>query len=96
MNKPQYTPQFKQEAVQYAHQHPELTSMQVSQHLGIGLSTLYKWQHLYRKQLGQSASQTLTSEQQRLRSLERENAHLREVNEILKKAHVYFVNNPSR
>jgi transposase len=38
----------------------------------------------------------LSGEQQRIRQLEREVAHLKEVNEIIKKAHVYFVNNPSR
>ena len=92
----QYSSQFKLEAVQYGLQHPELTGVQVSQHLGIGLSTLHKWQHAHRQHIGSAATQTLTAEQQRLKVLERENAHLREVNEILKKAHVYFVNNPSR
>jgi transposase len=44
----------------------------------------------------QGASRSLTAEQQRIKELEKENAHLREVNEIVKKAHAYFVNNPSR
>jgi transposase len=33
----------------------------------------------------------LTPEQLRIKALEKEVAHLREVNEIVKKAHVYFV-----
>jgi transposase len=37
----------------------------------------------------------LSPEQQRIKALEKENAHLREVNEIIKKEHVYFVNHPS-
>jgi transposase len=42
------------------------------------------------------ASRSLTDEQQRIKDLEKEIAHPREVNETVKKAHVYFVNNPSR
>ena len=38
----------------------------------------------------------ITPVQQRIKALEKENTHLREVNEIIKKAHVYFVNHPSR
>jgi transposase len=51
--------------------------------LGIGLSTLDKW---VRSAKNKSALPvpTLTADQKRLRDLEKENAHLREVNEILK------------
>jgi transposase len=64
--------------------------------LDICHSTLSKWLSQARVQGVQGASRTLTAEQQRIKDLEKENAHLREVNEIIKKAHVYFVNNPSR
>jgi len=46
--------------------------------------------------MGVQAASSMTAEQQRIRALEKQVAHLSEVNEILKKAHVYFVNNPSR
>ena len=59
-------------------------------------STLSGWLKKARQQGVQGASRSLTADQQRIKDLEKEIAHLREVNEIVKKAHVYFVNNPSR
>jgi hypothetical protein len=38
------------------------------------------------------SERALTPEQQRIKALEKETAQLREVNEIIKKANVYFVN----
>jgi transposase len=86
----------KQECIAYALAHPEINARQLAADLGIGHSTLSKWLSQARVQGVQGANRTLTAEQQRIKDLEKENAHLREVNEIIKKAHVYFVNNPSR
>lgn len=44
----------------------------------------------------QGSSESLTAEQPRIKDLEKENAHLREVNEIVQKVHLYFVKNASR
>ena len=38
----------------------------------------------------------LTAEQQRIMVLEKEIKELKMANDILKKAHMYFINNPSR
>ncbi len=68
---------------------------EVSKSLGIGLSTLDKWVRSAKNKSG-SLAPMLTAEQKRLRELEKENAHLREVNDILKKAAVFFATDPKR
>jgi transposase len=87
-----HSEQFKQEAVAYALSNKDKPIKAIAASLGVGYSTLDNW---IRKASG-TVRRELSSDQQRIRQLERENAHLREVNEIIKKAHVYFVNNPSR
>lgn len=64
--------------------------------MGIGYSTLDKWVRQERQNGTLNASRKLTPEQEQIAQLKKEIAHLKEVNEIIKKAHVYFVNNPSR
>jgi len=92
MKKQRFSQQFKQDAVNLTGQGKSLR--EVAESLGVGVSTLDKW---VRAAKGSSAgASTLSVEQKRLRELEKENAYLREVNEIIKKAHVYFVNHPSR
>ena len=90
-----YSEQFRRQAVDHVLSHPEQSMVSTAKLLGVGYSTLDKWMRKHRQSIGAGASATLSTDQQRLRALERENAHLREVNDILKKAHVYFVNNPS-
>jgi transposase len=64
--------------------------------MGMGYSTLDKWVRQERQNGSLNASRKLTPEQEQIAQLKKEIAHLKEVNEIIKKAHVYFVNNPSR
>jgi transposase len=90
-----YSEQFRRQAVEHVLGHPEQSMASTAKLLGMGYSTLDKWMREYRQGLGGAAAQALTADQQSILALKRENAHLREVNEILKKAHVYFVNNPS-
>ena len=90
-----YSEPFKQQAIHQVLSHPEQSMLSTAKLLGIGYSTLDKWMRTYRQSIGATASAALTVEQQSIVALKRENAHLREVNDILKKAHVYFVNNPS-
>ena len=90
------SPQKKQECIDYALGHPEISTAQLATDFGVGHSTLCGWLKRAREQGVQGTPRTLSAEQQRIKDLEKENAHLREVNEIVKKAHVYFVNNPSR
>ena len=82
-------PEFKQQSVDYAlaNSHEPLTA--VANKLGIGYSTLDKWV----RQANESGSskRQLSPEQQRIIELEKELKKLREANDILKKAHVYFL-----
>lgn len=87
-----FSEQFKQEAVQLVLAGRPIN--EVANQLGVGYSTLDKWVRTHRKNTGQLAA--LTQEQTRIRDLERQVAHLQEVNEILKKATVYFANPVNR
>jgi transposase len=88
-----FTEQFKADAVGLVVQGRSIGD--VSKSLGIGLSTLDKWVRSAKAKNALPVP-TLTSDQKRLRDLEKENAHLREVNEILKKAAVFFATDPKR
>lgn len=90
------SPQKKSECLNYALSHPEISLEQHAKDFGIGYSTLHKWVREARQTGLAGAQRELSAEQKRIAQLEKEVAHLREVNEILKKAHVYFVNNPNR
>ena len=91
-----YSTQFKQEALNFVQTHPSVGIATVAKQLGVGYSTLDNWLRQYRHSIGGEASSALNADKQRIRALEKQVAHLTEVNDILKKAHVYFVNNPSR
>lgn len=91
-----YSEQFKLEALNFVQTHPTLAIATIAKQLGVGYSTLDNWLRQHRQGIGVQAASSMTAEQQRIRALEKQVAHLSEVNEILKKAHVYFVNNPSR
>lgn len=94
-----FSEQFKEEAVAHALAHTDRPLKAIAAELGVGYSTLDTWLRVAQPSIKASVPGTRrapSAEQQRIRQLEKENAHLREVNEIIKKAHVYFVNNPSR
>ena len=91
-----YSAQFKQEALNFIQTHPSVAIATIAKQLGVGYSTLDNWLRQHRQSIGQVAATAQTAEQQRIRQLEKQVVHLTEVNDILKKAHVYFVNNPSR
>lgn len=40
---PQHTKQFKLDAVNYRKEHPDLTQTEVAKNIGIGISTLARW-----------------------------------------------------
>ncbi len=91
-----YSEQFKQEALNFVQTHPSLGIATIAKQLGIGYSTLDKWLRQHRMSIGSEATATLDADKQRIRTLEKQVAHLTEVNDILKKAAVYFAGNPSR
>ena len=89
-----FTDDFKQEAVNFALKNTDQSLAKLAAQLGVGYSTLDKWV----RQLGSSgsSSRVLTQEQQHIKNLEKEVKELKQINDILKKAHVYFVNHPSK
>jgi transposase len=96
MRNAKFSPQKRQECVAYAMAHPEQSVKKLSQDLGVGYSTLDKWVRQAKLNGQVGVQRQPTPEQARIKALEKEVAHLREVNEIIKKAHVYFVSHPSK
>ena len=91
MKQKRFSLQLNQEATACAVAHPERSTKIVAADLGVGFSTLDKWVRQHCAQAG--PERKLSADQERIKQLEKEVAHLLEVNEIVKKAHVYFVNN---
>lgn len=86
-----FSPEFKQQAIDYAlaNSHESLASIAVK--LGVGYSTLDKWIRMANPE--GSSKRQLTPEQQRIIDLEKE---VKEANDILKKVHVYFLTDQSK
>jgi transposase len=90
------SPQKKEHSIRYALEHPEYCLKTLAQEFGVGYSSLQKWVRQARRDGLAGSTRQLSPEQLEIARLKKEIAHLREVNEIIKKAHVYFVNNPNR
>lgn len=87
-----YTKEFKLEAIRLADESGKTTT-QVAAELGISTAQIYNWRRKYitaPNEAFKNESQ-LSSEQQRIKELELENAKLREERDILKKATAFFV-----
>lgn len=89
-----FSTEFKQQSVDYALSNAHLSLAEIANYLGVGHSTIDKW--IRQIAPNKTSRRELTTEQQRIIALEKENKELKIANEILKKAHVYFINNPSR
>ena len=50
--RPQHTKQFKLDAINYRKEHPDLTQTEVAKNLGIGVSTLARWEAQFRDNEG--------------------------------------------
>lgn len=82
-----YSPQFKASALEQVYKKSAHQSIKsIADALGIGESTLDKWLSVDRAANGTQ----FADEHKRILALEAENKHLREVNDILKKASAYF------
>lgn len=90
-NRRQYTREFKLEALGLLETSGKSAS-QIERELGIGKGNLYRW----KRKLAQNGQEAfpghgrLSSEQEHIRQLERENAILRQERDILKKAVAIF------
>lgn len=92
--KKQFSAQFKESSVEFAMSNGQKSLQELAKELGIGYSTLERWVREHKQANG--LERKLSTEQQRINELEKEVAYLREVNEVIKKAHQYFINNPCR
>jgi transposase len=90
MSHKKFTTEFKENAVEYALKNTHKTMLENAQSLGVGQSTLDKWIRDYYAK-NNIKKPALTEEQKRIKQLEKELADQKEINEILKKAHKYFV-----
>ena len=50
--KTQHTKQFKLDAINYRKEHPDLTQVECAKNLGIGVSTLARWEAQFRDNEG--------------------------------------------
>ena len=90
MPRKQYTKQFKLDAINYRKEHPDLTQLQCAKNLGIGISTLARWESQYRNNDGDIpviGSSNYESEVQRENArLKRELRDTQDALDVLKKA----------
>ncbi len=92
---PRYSEQFKRDAVALYENNEDRSLQSASAGLGINHSSLFSWlkqygsgEHARTKTMRDKAQATTDSE--RIRQLENENAKLREERDILRKAAKYF------
>ena len=88
-----FTEEFKREAVRLIETSGR-TIAQIAEDLGVGLSTLSRWNRIYRE--AGSSSKTHDDATQELVRLRKENAVLRQEREILKRAATFFAKEGSR
>ena len=84
-----FSPEFKQQSIKYALANTHEPLAVIARKLGVGYSTLDKW--IRETNPAGSSKRQLSPEQQRIVELEKEVKQLKEANDILKKAHVYFL-----
>ena len=84
-----YSREFKEEALKLSH---EIGVKKAASQLGVPYYTLADWRNRTRDRItGQPKKElSLTEQEIRIRELERENAELKEANEILKDAMGFF------
>ena len=89
MAKSQHDKQFKMDAVKYVLEHPDLTKEQCAKNLGIGLSTLARWESQY-KTSGEipvrGSGNYASPEQKEIARLKKELRDTQDALDILKKA----------
>ncbi len=88
--KPQHTKQFKPDAINYRKEHPDLTQVECAKNLGIGTSTLAKWEAQFRNHDGdipvRGSGNYESDEQKEIARLKRELRDAQDALDVLKKA----------
>ena len=86
----QHDKQFKLDAVKYVMEHPDLTQEECAKNLGIGVSTLSRWQKQYRDNDGdvptRGSGNYASDEQKEIARLKRELRDAQDALDVLKKA----------
>ena len=90
MPRKQHTKQFKLDAINYRKGHPDLTQLQCAKNLGIGISTLARWESQYRNNDGDipviGSGNYESDEQREFARLKRELRDTQDALDVLKKA----------
>lgn len=85
----QHSQQFKQDAVKYVMEHPDLTVEECARNLGIGLSTLSRWRQQYAANDGivptRGSGNYASDEQKEIARLKRELRNAQDALDVLKK-----------
>ena len=88
--KPQHTKQFKLDAINYRKEHPDLTQTVVAKNLGIGVSTLARWEAQFRDCDGdipvRGSGNYESDEAKEIARLKRELRDAQDALDVLKKA----------
>lgn len=86
----QHTKQFKLDAIRYRKKHPDLTQMEAAQNLGVGLSTLARWEAQFRSSGGnipvRGSGNYSSDEAKEIARLKRELRDAQDALDVLKKA----------
>ena len=88
--KSQHTKQFKLDAVNYRKEHPDLTQVECAKNLGIGVSTLARWEAQFRDNEGdipvRGSGNYESDEAKEIARLKRELRDAQDALDVLKKA----------
>ena len=86
----QHTKQFKLDAINYRKEHPDLTQAECAKNLGIGLSTLSRWETQFRNNSGdipvRGSGNYSSDEAKEIARLKRELRDAQDALDVLKKA----------
>lgn len=86
----QHTKQFNLDAINYHKEHPDLTQVECAKNLGIGISTLAKWEAQFRDHDGdipdRGSGNYESDEQKEIARLKRELRDAQDALDVLKKA----------
>lgn len=86
----QHTKQFKLDAVNYRKEHPDLTQVECAKNLGIGTSTLTRWETQFRDNGGdiptRGSGNYSSDEAKEIARLKRELRDAQDALDVLKKA----------
>ena len=90
----QHTKQFKLDAINYRKEHPDLTQVECAKNLGIGVSTLGKWEAQFRNNDGdipvRGSGNYESDEAKEIARLKRELRDAQDALDVLKKPSAFW------